>query len=219
MVRFKDRSDAALRLVDPLSHYKSAHPLVLGIPRGGVPMAAIIADALGGELDVVLVRKIRHPQDPELALGAMGEHGAPLWNDPIDWRTLPYGWLREQVQAEHAVLLQRRQAYSPARAALDPHGRNVLVVDDGAATGATLRTALRLIRRTGPKRLVAAAAVAPPDSLRLIRQDCDEAVVLLSPQHFESVGQYFEDFSEVSDGAVFSCLQRAIRRERLRPAA
>jgi predicted phosphoribosyltransferase len=149
----------------------------------------------------------------------MGEHGAPLWNEPVDWRSLPYGWLREQVQREHALLLQRRQAYSPARPPLDPHGRTVLVVDDGIATGATMRTALRLLRQAGAMRLVAVSAVAPPDSLRLVRHACDEAVVLLSPQHFESVGQFYDDFSEVSDGTVYSCLQRAMDRARLRPAA
>jgi putative phosphoribosyl transferase len=212
-MRFRNREDAATQLADRLGAYRGQQPLVLGVPRGAVPMASIIADALGGDLDVVLVRKLRAPGQPELAIGAVDEAGAILKGAYFDIASDDY--LREEIRAEQEILRTRRELYTRAQQAVDPSGRVVIIVDDGIATGSSMLSAIRSVRARRPRRIVAAIGVAPITTLARMRAEADEVVCLHSPENFRAVGQFFEDFSEVTDEMVVEALAR--RRKPLAP--
>ena len=206
---FRDRTGAAVRLADRLKTYQGQHPLVLAIPRGAVPMARLIADELGGELDVVLVRKLRAPNQPELAVGAVNESG---WTFIADYAEI-YGasadYLEVEKQAQLTTLRQRRAQYTPVRAPLDPKGRIVIVVDDGLATGATMRAALQAVRASHPARLICAVPVSPPDTLTKMAALADEVVCLETPYSFQAVGQFYQHFPQVTDAEVIDVLKSA----------
>jgi len=205
-MRFKDREHAAQLLVERLStDYKNKNPLVLGVPRGAVPMAKVIADALGGELDVVLVHKLSHPEQPELAIGAIDEHGNAFVSE---WAAdLPAEYLETEKQRQLAILRQRRERYTPSRAPIDPRGRIVIVVDDGIATGSTMTAALRAVRASNPKNLIGAVAVASREAAQAILHECDAMVCLNVPANFYAVGQFFDDFGQVTDEDVIATLR------------
>jgi putative phosphoribosyl transferase len=204
-MRFKNREHAAQLLVERLSAYANTNPLVLGVPRGAVPMAKTIADALKGEVDVVLVRKLSHPDQPEFAIGAIDESGNTFL---MDWATeIASEYLETEKRRQLQVLRQRRVRYTPNRAPIDPHDRIVIVVDDGIATGSTMTAALRAVRAQGPKKLVGAVAIASPDAARIIVQECDATVCLKVSADFFAVGQFFEDFTQVSDQDVIEVLR------------
>jgi predicted phosphoribosyltransferase len=204
--RFKDRRDAARRLARVLDRYRARNPLVLGIPRGGVVMAEILARELGGDLDVALVRKLRAPGYSELAVGSVTEHGLVVMNE--GWEGfLSESYLRTEIQEALDVLRKRRQAFTPHAAPIPPAGRLAIVVDDGIATGATMIAALRSLRKSGAERLVAAAAVAPASSIEALRGEADEVVCLRTPEPFTAVSPHFEDFSEVTDEEVLGLLR------------
>ena len=206
-MRFKNRLHAARLLAERLRvSYKNKNPLVLGVPRGAVPMAKFIADALGGELDVVLVHKLTHPDQPELAIGAIDEQGNAFiaeWAADLD----PL-YLEAEKKRQLEVLARRRATYTPARSAIDPKGRIVIVVDDGIATGSTMTAALRALRGRQPKKLVGAVAVASPDAARAMRHECDSIVCLKVPAEFYAVGQFFDDFAQVTDDEVVAILKQ-----------
>lgn len=204
-MRFLDREHAAKLLLQRLRvKYQGAHPLVLGVPRGAVPMAKIIADGLGGELDVVLVHKLSHPEQPELAIGAIDENGNAF---VADWAAdLDAAYLEGEKQRQLALLQERRARYTPLRPPVDPHDRTVIVVDDGIATGSTFTAALRAVRAKEPKKLVGAVAVASPGSARAMLRECDSMVCLNVPAEFYAVGQFFERFDQVTDDEVVSIL-------------
>jgi predicted phosphoribosyltransferase len=206
-MRFRSREDAAHLLAKRLSaDYKNKNPLVLGIPRGALPMAEIIADALGGELDVVLVHKLSHPDQPEFAIGAIDESGNAYL---AEWATeLGAQFLAEEKQRQLAVLRRRRAQYTPLRPPIDPRGRIAIVVDDGIATGSTMIAALRAVRARQPKKLICAVAAAPPQTVRSISREADAIVCLTTPVEFFAVGQFFEDFTQVTDEDVVTILQR-----------
>ena len=208
-MRFKSREHAAELLVQRLrTAYKNRNPLVLGVPRGAVPMAKIIAEALGGELDVVLVHKLTHPEQAELAIGAIDEQGNAFVND---WAAdLDPDYLEAEKQRQLAVLRQRRAIYTPWRQPIDPHDRIVIVVDDGTATGSTMTAALRALCAHKPKKLVGAVAVASPEAARAMLHECDAMVCLSVPADFFSVGQFFDDFSQVTDDDVVTILKQDI---------
>lgn len=205
-MRFRDREEAARLLASRLEAYRGANPLVLGLPRGAVPMARIIADVLGGELDVVLVRKLGAPGQPELAIGALDESGSVAKAEHFDIADDEY--VREEIRTQQEVLRKRRILYTQARRAIEPAGRVVIVVDDGIATGSSLIAALRAVRARKPQRLVAAVGVAPTATLDRLRQEADEVVCGYSTEAFYAVGQFFEDFSEVTDDMVVAALAR-----------
>lgn len=203
---FEDRTDAARQLVAALARYRGKNPLVLAIPRGAVPMGRLIADALGGELDVVLVRKLGAPGNPEFAVGAVDEAG---WEYIADYAAeigASKTYLAEEADAQLATMRARRATYTPARAPIDPAGRIVLVVDDGLATGATMMAALHSVRARGPKRLVCAVPVAAPESLEKVRPHADEVVCLDTPAAFHAVGQFYRTFGQVEDREVVAAL-------------
>jgi len=204
---FENREHAARLMARRLSaNYKNKNPLVLAIPRGAIRMAEIIADVLGGELDAVLVHKLGAPGQPELAIGAVDEAGNVFLSGyGLD---IDDAYLEAEKQAQLEVLRNRRARYTPSRGAIDPHDRIVIVVDDGIATGSTMTAALRAIRRSKPKRLVGAVAVASPGAARAMAREADAIVCLEIPAEFYAVGQFFEDFSQVSDEEVAAILQK-----------
>lgn len=207
---FENREEAARMLARRLETYRHQRPLVLAIPRGAVPMGKILADALDGELDVVLVRKLRAPFNPELAIGSIDETGI-VYLDP-DTRHL---WNERYLETEKAVQLntlrQRREQYQPAGAPIDAAGRVAIVLDDGIATGSTMIAALRAVRARHPAQLIAATGVASAEALRLIRQEADDVVCLETPAILYAIGYHFRDFSQVSDEEVVATLREARR--------
>jgi putative phosphoribosyl transferase len=204
---FRDRNDAATRLAARLMAYQGRNPLILAIPRGAVPMAKIIADKLGGDLDVVLVRKLRAPRQPELAIGSVNESG---WTYQADHAGF-YGASAEYIEAEKRLQMQtirqRRAQYTPIRPAVNPAGRIVIVIDDGLATGATMISALHGLRASKPARLVCAVPVAPPDTLAKVADLADEVVCLEAPAFFQAVGQFYQHFPQVDDDEVVEILR------------
>jgi predicted phosphoribosyltransferase len=206
-MRFRNREQAAVLLADHLAGYQGQHPLVLGVPRGAVPMARVIADALEGDLDVVLIRKLRAPGQPELAIGAVDERGTVLRGRYFNFASDEY--VHEEVRTQVEILRTRREQYTRAHAAVDPAGRIAILVDDGIATGSSMLSAIRFIRTRNPAKVVVAIAVAPPSSLARIEREADEVVCLLTPDDFSAVGQFFEDFSEVTDDMVVAALARS----------
>jgi putative phosphoribosyl transferase len=204
---FKNREQAARLLARRLSaDYKNQNPLVLAIPRGAIHMAEIIADTLSGELDVVLVHKLGAPGQPELAIGAIDEAGNVFLSGyGLD---IDSAYLETEKQAQLEVMRRRRAQYTLSRGPIDPHNRIVIVMDDGIATGSTMTAALRAIRRGKPKKLVAAMAVASPGAARAMAREADAVVCLSVPADFYAVGQFFKNFSPVSDEEVMKALQK-----------
>lgn len=206
---FVNRVEAGRLLAKALASYKGQHPVVLALPRGGVPVAAEIATALGAPLDLILVRKIGVPSQPELAMGAVVDGGAPITvrNDDVVRLT---GVTEEEfaaVRAEQLAEIERRRVkYLGSRAHPDVAGRVAIVVDDGVATGATTRAALQATRMRKPSKLVLAVPVAPTDSLANLRDLADDVVCLEDHEMFGAIGLYYSDFRQVSDDEVIKLL-------------
>ena len=211
---FQSREQAANLLAKRLDKYRGQNPLVLAIPRGAVPMGKIIADSLGGEMDVALVHKLSAPGEPELAIGAVDETGHLYLADYARDLEISDDYINAEKQAQLETLRKRRALYTPLRPPIDPCRRIVIVVDNGIATGATMIAALRLVRAKKPARLIAAAAVASRETLRKIAGEADETICLEVPTHFYAVGQFFEDFSQVSDEQVVAILHESGLRQR-----
>jgi predicted phosphoribosyltransferase len=208
-MRFKNREDAATRLAARLQAYKGQNPLVLGVPRGAVPMARIIAAALDGELDVVLVRKLRAPFQPELAVGAVDEAGSVLRGRYLDLGEVSEEYLREEIHTQLGILSARRALYTGTAPPCNPADRVVIIVDDGIATGSSMLAAIRSVRSHRPRKIVVAVGVAPRESLVAVAKEADEVVCLDSPEDFYAVGEFFDDFSQVSDEMVVAALGAA----------
>jgi putative phosphoribosyl transferase len=211
---FRDRIDAARRLARALAAYRGSNPVVLAIPRGAVPMGAALADALEGELDIVLVRKLRAPGDPELAIGAVDESGWAYVADYAAALGADESFLRREKRFQMELLRKRRAEYTPGRPPADPRGRVAIVVDDGLATGATMMAALHAVRAKAPARLVCAVPVAAPESLSKVRPHADEVVCLEAPESFHAVSQFYADFPQVEDTDVIAVLARKTVKEK-----
>jgi predicted phosphoribosyltransferase len=205
---FDSRLDAGRRLAKALAAYRGRNPLVLAIPRGAVEMGAEVARALEGELDVVLVKKLRAPYSPEFAVGAVDETGWTYIAPHARGAGADEAYLEQEKAAQLQTLRRRRSEYTPARAPVDPRGRIAIVVDDGIATGASMIAALHSVRAREPARLVCAVPVAAPESLEMIRPYADEVVCLEAPEYFQAVGQFYREFEQVEDEAVVALLAR-----------
>lgn len=209
---FRDRADAGRRLAAALKRFRHPRPVILALPRGGVPVAAEVASALDAPLDLVLVRKIGVPMQPELAMGAVVDGGSPLIvrnEDVIRMTGVEEAEFNSVRDEELAEIERRRRLYLGGREPIDIKGKTAIVVDDGIATGATTRAALRATRMRGPGRLVLAVPVAPSEALSTIEDEADEVVCLESYPMFQAIGLYYSDFRQVPDQAVIDLLKRS----------
>jgi putative phosphoribosyl transferase len=206
-MRFRDRTDAATQLAAALQGFRGKNPLVLAIPRGAVPMGKVLAEKLEGELDIVLVRKLRAPGSPEFAVGAVDESGWAYIANYAGEVGADEAYLRDEKARQLETLRKRRMEYTPHRAAHDAAGRIAIVVDDGLATGATMIAALHAVRARKPARLVCAVPVAAPESLEKVRPYADEIVCLDAPPEFHAVSQFYVSFPQVEDEEVMRLLK------------
>lgn len=214
---FHDRAEAGRRLAQELLRFKGEDVVVYALPRGGVPVAAPVAEALGAPLDLVLVRKIGVPGQPEFAMGAIADGGAPVVarnEDVIKMIGASEAVFAAACERERVEIERRRRLYLGGRPRPEVKGRVAIVVDDGVATGATTRAALRAVRAMAPAKLVLAVPVAPSDALDALRDEADEAVCLEAHEVFGAVGFFYRDFRQIEDEEVISLLDRYGRRNR-----
>ena len=207
---FESRKEAGLILAKELFKYQNdKNSLVLGLPRGGVVVAAEVANLLHLPLDVILSRKLPYPPQPELAVGAVAEHGAVFINEEFQEAVRRNSsWLEELVQEQRAVLQKRANLYRPHRHARDLQGKTVILVDDGIATGATMKVAIQATRAAGAAKVVVAIPVAAPSSIRELETEANEVICLDTPEYFYAVGQAYQSFDQVTDEEVISILDR-----------
>jgi putative phosphoribosyl transferase len=208
---FKNRMEAGEKLAQMLASYKDQQPVVLALPRGGVPVAAEVARALNAPLDLVLVRKIGVPYQRELAMGAVVDGRTPIVvrnDDVIRLSGISESEFKAVCDNELAEIERRRQRYLGSRERAEVAGRTAIVIDDGIATGATMRAALRATRMRNPKKLVLAIPVAPTESLAELRQEADEVVCVEDHESFGAIGFYYRDFRQTSDEEVIAILGR-----------
>jgi putative phosphoribosyl transferase len=213
---FADRNDAGRRLAVMLGHLKERQPLVLALPRGGVAVGFEIARALGAPLDIVLVRKIGVPWQPELALGAVTDGGSPetfIDRDLASALEIDESYIRQETAHQLEEIERRRETYCADRPPLEITGRTAIVVDDGIATGATMRVALRAVRHRNPAHLVLATPVGPPETIEAFRKDADEVICLETPPALGAIGIYYIDFHQMGDVEVTDLLARAARAD------
>ncbi len=208
---FQDRADAGRHLASALAGYKEQRPVVLALPRGGVPVAAEIAATLGAPLDLLLVRKIGVPIQPELAMGAVVDGPQPVVarnEDVISMCAIDEVEFQRACAEELVEIKRRRKLYLSGRKPIDIGGRVVIIVDDGIATGATIRAALRATRLRKPKKLVLAVAVGSSDTLEALRPEADEIVCLEPYENLGAIGFYYADFRQIRDEEVIALLAR-----------
>ncbi|HZO82475.1 MAG TPA: phosphoribosyltransferase family protein [Candidatus Binataceae bacterium] len=204
-VMFADREEAGRLLAAELASFKGADTVVLAIPRGGLPVARQVADALGAPLDIVVVRKLGAPGEPELGIGAVvdGDHPRAIFNQAvIEHLGVRDSYIQAEIERQLKEIKRRETAYRGGRAPVALTGRTVIVIDDGIATGSSVRAALRGVRRLKPARLVLAVPVAPAETIEALRGDADEIICLATPPDFFAVGQFYRDFHQIDDDEV-----------------
>jgi predicted phosphoribosyltransferase len=206
MMYYKDRAQAGEMLAEKLVQFKGKNPLVLGIPRGSVPMAKIISDHLDGDLDVVLVHKIGAPGNPEFAIGSVSEFGTIYESEAVQLYSINPNFIQDAAAEEVSKLKSRRQTYSPIRPPISPKDRHVIIVDDGIATGSTMLAAIRAIKSQDPKQIIVAAPVASPRCIDLLGSEADQLIILDLPDDFFAISQFYEDFPQVEDQEVIQIL-------------
>ena len=208
---FQDRADAGLQLAKALLKYKRRHPVILALPRGGVPVAAQVAAALDAPLDLLLVRKIGVPSQPELAMGAVADGEEPVIirnTDVIELSDVSTQEFDEICKAECAEIERRRKRYLGNRIRSEVTGQVAIIIDDGIATGATTLAAIKAVRVRKPKELVLAVPVAPRDTIKKLHAEADAIVCLDTPREFGAIGYFYRDFPQVSDDEVIALLKR-----------
>ncbi len=207
---FRNREDAGHQLALLLKPFGLTAPVVLAVPRGGVAVGAVVARELGGELDVVLARKLRAPFQREFAIGSIGEDGA-VYLDPDARRVegVTDDYIRSERDRQVAEIEQRRRLFRSVAPAIDVTGRPVVLTDDGIATGSTMLAALHVLGASKPREIVLAVPVAPPDAIKRFRTMCDRVVCLLTPDYLGSVSQYYGDFTQVEDDEAVRLLRES----------
>jgi len=208
---FQDRADAGLQLAKALLKYKRRHPVILALPRGGVPVAAQVAAALDAPLDLLLVRKIGVPSQPELAMGAVADGEEPVIirnTDVIELSDVSTQEFDEICRVECAEIERRRKRYLGNRIRSEVTGQVAIIIDDGIATGATTLAAIKAVRVRKPKELVLAVPVAPRDTIKKLHAEADAIVCLDTPREFGAIGYFYRDFPQVSDDEVIALLKR-----------
>ena len=209
---FKNRQHAGQVLARQLDHYRGHREvLVLALPRGGVPVAFEVADALCVLLDVLTVRKLGLPGDEEYAMGAIAEDGVLVRNLSVAEVQIPPDAVAEVITREQAELVRRKQLYRGTHPPLPVEKHIVILVDDGMATGSTMRAAVRAVRQKNPARIVVAVPVAAPEVCESFRDEVDELICVLTPDSFRAVGQWYQDFDQTSDAQVQALLEEAWR--------
>jgi putative phosphoribosyl transferase len=214
---FADRAEAGRLLAERLARLRLRDALVLALPRGGVPVGAEIAKALGAPLDVVFVRKIGAPDQPELAVGAVADGADPeiaLNAELVEALGLDEDYIAAAAARELRVIERRRHAWSGLQPEVSPAGRAVIVVDDGVATGMTMQAALRQLRRRKPARLIAAVPVASRSAVTMLGREADQVVCLSAPRRFGSVGSFYRSFGQVPDEEVAALLRGAVTTQK-----
>ncbi|NHN61388.1 MULTISPECIES: phosphoribosyltransferase [Halorussus] len=206
---FKDRTDAGRQLADLLADRDVEADVVLGIPRGGLPVARAVADALGAPLDVVVASKLGAPDSPELAIGAVASDGS-LWRneDLIDQLGVDEAYVERERDAETEAAREKLERYRGTADLPDLADKRVVVVDDGLATGATTIAALRQVRAAGADSVVLAVPVGSPDAVERLRAEADDVVAVETPPHFSAVGQFYRSFDQISDEEAMAYLDR-----------
>jgi putative phosphoribosyl transferase len=211
---FIDRKDAGQQLAGALEKMHLEAPVVLALPRGGVPVGFEVASRLKAPLDIMVVRKLGAPGQPELGLGAMvdGDNPQSVLNEEIirELEVSPE-YLRREIDSELKEIRRRQDLYRKGRPSIEVAGRTAIVVDDGIATGGSIRAALRGVRRKAPAKLVLAVPLAPPDTIESLRPEADEIVCLETPALFYAIGEFYEDFSQTTDKEVIDLLDAAYR--------
>ncbi|MGA2221690.1 MAG: phosphoribosyltransferase [Verrucomicrobiia bacterium] len=207
---FDNRADAGQKLARAVEKFRASDPLVLALPRGGVVVGAEIAHKLGCELDVVLVKKLRAPDNPELAFGAIGEDGHSFVNREIAQMVgTDQSYIDSEIEERHGEIKQQSRAYRKVRPRILPAGRTVMLVDDGLATGATMIAAVQTISLSSPQKIVVAVPVSSPEALQTLKSmpEVNDVVCLSTPGWFGGVGQFYRDFTQVSDEDVIEILK------------
>lgn len=211
---FRDREDAARQLAATLHGYKFKDPLVLAIPRGGVVTGAVLAREIGAELDVMLSRKLRAPDQSELAIGAISENGEVYVNDEAaEAAGVTDEYFHREKEYQSAIIAERKQRVRRIRPAAVVTGRSVIIADDGIATGSTMMAALQTVRSHDPAELIVAVPVAPADRIHDLEKHCKKVVCLLPARHFWAVGQFYENFPTVEDEQVLEILREFAPQE------
>ncbi|EYF01374.1 phosphoribosyltransferase [Chondromyces apiculatus] len=214
-MRFQDRADAGRQLAARLAHLRPQNPLVVALPRGGVPVGCEIARALGAPLDVLIARKIGAPGHAELGIGAVAQGGAFYLNaETVAMLGVTREYIEGVARSEFAEIDRRLKAYRGDRPPLDVYGRVVILVDDGLATGATTRAAIRSLRKQVPKSLVLAVPVCAADTAADVRREVDDVVCTMIPASFQAVGLWYRDFTQTSDEEVVDLLTQMGRSQR-----
>ncbi len=212
--RFRNRTEAGKLLANKLTQYANrSDVLVLGIPRGGVPVAVEVATALNAPLDICLVRKLGVPGNQELAMGAIAAGGFEVLNeDLLDWLRISGHTIAEVGERELQELQRRDRIYRGDRSLPTIHNRIIIVVDDGLATGATMRAAIGMLKHQQPQRLIIAVPVAPLDTCNTLKSEVDEVVCLMTPKHFSGIGRWYDNFTQTTDEQVCELLEVVARQ-------
>lgn len=206
-MQFRDRQDAGQQLADALRAYKGKDVVVYAVPRGGVPVAVTVARALGAPLDVVLPRKIGHPYNPEYAFAAVSEHGDVVAGEG-ELLHVDAGWFEKELAAAQTEAKRRRELYAAGLTPVSPRNKTCIIVDDGLATGLTMKAAVKELRHEKPKQIIVAVPVAPPETIRELSDLADHVVALYTPSgYFDAVGSYYRDFTQVSDQEVVALMK------------
>lgn len=200
---FIDRQDAGKKLAEKIAHYTGTDAVVFALPRGGVVIGAEVAQALALPLDIIAVRKIGHPFTPEYAIGIVDEHGAAILNE-TETKAVDQGWLARETEAQKMEAKRRSVLYRGGRASGIITGKTAIIVDDGIATGLTMRLAVRAIKQQNAKKIVVAVPVAPPDSIKMLKDEgADEVIVIEPPKDYlGAVGIHYVQFEQVEDDEV-----------------